>query len=342
MKYLGDYALDPDLKAVSNLEEAGLVEDSTVLVFAIPTQSMRDVLGKLKSRVQEKHLLVFTNKGIENGTYALPCDIVKEVFGKEIGDRAVFLSGPSFAVEVVQRLPTAVSVASHDLSRATWGTVESRANFFVAQRVFHAPHFRVYTTSDVVGVEIAGALKNVVAIGSGMSSGLGFQSNTRAATLTRGLAEISRIGVRLGADPLTFVGLAGVGDLFLTASSEKSRNFTVGYRLGKGETLEEIVKSIGSVAEGVETTRAAYEMIEHRSEFKDVDAPMVRLLYQILYGGMSVPEGMKLLTTRGMKSELTGLKPEALGKMTLKRRQHLLAETKLAEEVENLSLSDII
>jgi len=191
--------------------------------------------------------------------------------------------------------------------------------------VFHAPHFRVYTTTDVVGVEIAGALKNVIAIGSGMASGMGFHSNTRAMTLTRGLAEISRIGVRLGADPLTFVGLAGVGDLFLTASSEKSRNFTVGFRLGKGESLEEIVKSIGSVAEGVETTRAAYEMIEHRPELKGVDAPMLRLLYKILYGGLSVDEGVALLTSRGMKAELTGLKPETLNRLTAKRRAALEA-----------------
>ena len=154
-------------------------------------------------------------------------------------------SGPSFAKEIVKRQPTQVSVSSTSLQHAQ-ATAE----------LFHQPHFRCYVNSDPVGVELAGALKNVYAIASGVAGGLGFEANTRAGLVTRSLAEMTRIGVAYNAEPLTFLSLAGVGDLFLTCSSEKSRNFTVGYRLGKGETLEHILETLGSVAEGVDTAKS--------------------------------------------------------------------------------------
>lgn len=268
---------------------------ASVVLSSIPTQAMRKVLSDVSSKIRPDQLLIFVNKGIENSTTKLPNQICEDILGAEIAHNAAFLSGPSFAVEVVQRLPTAVSVASENPKRASW-----------CQRLFHAPHFRVYTTKDCIGVEVSGALKNVYAIGSGIAAGLNFQSNTRAALITRGLAEITRIGLKLGAQPLTFAGLSGVGDLSLTCSSEKSRNFTVGLRLGKGETLDQIIKTLGSVAEGVETTRAANDLVSQLN----VDAPMVRTLYSVLFEGLGIKEGMQQLMTREMKSELAGIQDE--------------------------------
>ncbi|KAI9006449.1 6-phosphogluconate dehydrogenase [Hyaloraphidium curvatum] len=294
-KYLGDYLLSDNLKATTELSDE-LMASATVILSSIPTQVMRKVLTDVKPKIRPEHLLIFVNKGIEGGTCLLPNEIVKEVLGEEYARNATFLSGPSFAVEVVQRFPTAVSVASENYKRAVW-----------CQTLFHAPHFRVYTTRDTIGVEITGALKNVVAIGSGTATGLGFQSNTRAMLITRGLAEITRVGLKLGADPLTFAGLSGVGDLSLTCSSDKSRNFTVGFRLGKGEKLEDIIKSLGSVAEGVETTRAAKDLVARL----DVDGgELTRYLDSVLFEGLPLKEGMKMLLTRQPKHELMGIVAE--------------------------------
>ncbi|KAJ3081733.1 hypothetical protein HK102_002170, partial [Quaeritorhiza haematococci] len=194
-KYMKDVTLSTNLKATTEIS-GEMLGSTTVVLFAIPTQHMRSILERTKPFLTPNHLLIFCNKGIEQGTLLLPHDIVKEVLGEEMGERATFLSGPSFAAEVVQRQPSCVSVASKYRSRA-----------LRTQRLFHAPHFRVYDNPDVVGVEAAGALKNVVALASGACSGLGFQNNSRAALITRGLAEIARIGVKLGANPLTFAGL---------------------------------------------------------------------------------------------------------------------------------------
>jgi glycerol-3-phosphate dehydrogenase (NAD(P)+) len=169
-----------------------------------------------------------------------------------------------------------------------------------SQKLFHAPFFRVYTSHDVVGVEISGALKNVVAIASGACSGLGFQLNARSAIITRGLAEITRIGVACGADPLTFSGLSGVGDLFLTCTSEKSRNFTVGYRVGRGEALQHVLDTLGSVAEGVNTTEGAYTLCRK----VDVDSPIVDEVYSVLYQNKDIRTSVKDLLTREASKEI--------------------------------------
>jgi len=176
---------------------------------------------------------------------------------------------------------------------------KSQAAAKLAQIIFHTPQFRVYTSDDPIGVEVAGALKNVIAIGSGIAWGVGFQLNTRAALITRGLAEITRIGVAMGANPLTFMGLSGVGDLFLTCSSEKSRNVTVGYRLGKGETLAAVLANLGSTAEGVPTTKAAFLLARKLG----VDAPITEVLYGILYENKPVREAIESLLRRVASSE---------------------------------------
>ena len=290
-KYMPNTKLSPSLKATTELDPQ-TVSGSTVIIMSIPTQHMRPVLQQIKAQLTQDHLLVFVNKGIEVSTLALPNQIVDEVCGPAISRGAVFLSGPSFAAEVVSRQPTAVSVAS-----------SLHANALRTQMLFHAPHFRVYEINDVVGVEVAGALKNVIAVACGACAGIGFRSNARAALITRGLAEITRFGVTLGADPLTFVGLSGVGDLLLTCSSEQSRNFTVGFRIGRGEALQDIVVSLGSVAEGLATAKAAF----HLARSRNVDSPITDQVFAVLYQDKPIRDAMKDLMERDPSHELRGI-----------------------------------
>ncbi|KAI8925751.1 6-phosphogluconate dehydrogenase [Entophlyctis helioformis] len=297
-KYMPNVELSPTLKATTSLS-AETLEAATVILMSIPTQHMRSILQQIRGNLSLRHLVVFVNKGIEVSTGKLPNDIAIEVCGSDIGERAAFLSGPSFAAEIVKRQPSCVSVASKS-------TLRSKRT----QRLFHAPHFRVYEIHDTVGVEVAGALKNVIALASGACSGVGFQMNSRAALITRGLAEITRFGIALGANPLTFAGLSGVGDLLLTCTSEKSRNFTVGYRLGQGETLEEIVTSLGSVAEGVATTKAAYELARRL----DVDSPITDQVYAVLYQGKPIKQAFRELMERDPSDELRGISVNAMAR----------------------------
>lgn len=286
-KYLEHIALDPKLKATSDLSPA-LVKGAEFLVLAIPTQSLRSVLEPLRPHLNLGCIIVCAVKGIENGTYAFPIEIIEQTLGADRKDKTVVLSGPSFASEVAEKQPTAVSIAC-----------KNAETNLQTQALFHSPYFRVYTTDDPIGLEVAGALKNVIALASGAAAGLGFQQNARAALLARGLAEIARIGAAMGAHPITFMGLGGVGDLFLTCTSEKSRNYTVGYRLGKGESLDEVLRTLGSVAEGVSTTKAAYDLCEKLK----VDSPIVHVVHSVLYGGSTVASGLSKLLNREMKAE---------------------------------------
>lgn len=287
-KYLKQFKLRDKISAVSVIDKE-LMKKVHVILVTIPTQHFRKGLKLISEYITKDHLLILANKGIETDTLDLPYEILKEVLGKDIAHDAVYLSGPSFAIEVMNQEPTCVTVASSNKSRAEW-----------AQEVFHDPYFRVYTSDDVIGVETAGALKNVIAIASGMCSGMGFQLNTRAALLTRGLHEITKIGVKLGANPLTFLGLSGVGDLFLTCSSEKSRNFTVGYRLGKGEKLDKIIETLGSVSEGVPTTKAAYLL----SKKLQTSTPIIDEIYKILYEDKDLKTAIYDLLTIEAQQEL--------------------------------------
>lgn len=287
-KYLNTLTLSDRIRATANVS-LGHTPPISVIVFSTPTQSMRSVLGQLKGQLTEKHLLICAAKGIELGTLKLPQEIIRDLFGDVIAKQSVFLSGPSFAAEIIAHLPTAVSMASHDASRAAW-----------AQEVFHAPHFRVYTSEDPTGLEVAGALKNVIAIAAGAAAGLGYGMNTRAALITRGLAEITRVGVAMGAHPLTFTGLGGVGDLFLTCSSEKSRNYTLGFKLGSGEALSGILTGMGSVAEGYTTAKAAKELCEQLA----VPTPIIHEVYKVLYEDKPIARAVMHLMTREAKAEL--------------------------------------
>lgn len=288
-KYLQSLYLSPTLKACGKLEP-DFVKGFQCIVLAVPTQSLRDALKPLKDSVHLDQLLISAVKGIEIGTEKLPSHVVTELFGTVISHHMVSLSGPSFAVEVAEGQPTGVTVASAVNARADW-----------AQDVFHAPTFRAYTSNDPIGIEIAGALKNVIAISVGACAGLGFQENSRATLMTRGLAEITRVGMAMGANPLTFKGLGGVGDLFLTCSSTKSRNYTVGYHLGKGKNLDSILAELGSVAEGVGTSLSAYKL----ASYLKVSAPITKAVYQVLHENHRIEKVVSQLMNRNMGPELT-------------------------------------
>ncbi|KAJ7193373.1 glycerol-3-phosphate dehydrogenase [Mycena pura] len=274
LKYLLEHDFSKNITAVGpELPDGEFVNEMDVLLFAIPTQFLRENLKILNRSLNDKAklpLLIFVNKGIEIGTDALTLEIIADTCGADVAKAATFISGPSFAKEIVRRRPTSVSVVSY---------TEAEANKTAA--LFHQPHFRCYTGSDPIGVELAGALKNVYAIAAGMSDGLGYENNTRAMIITRGLAEMTCIGTAYGASPLTFLGLAGVGDLFLTCSSSSSRNYTVGYRLGQGESLKAIISTLGSVAEGVTTANGVKRIIDKLG----VKAPIAEQVYEVLYNG---------------------------------------------------------
>ncbi|KAI6153767.1 6-phosphogluconate dehydrogenase [Pisolithus tinctorius] len=290
--YLKDHAFSTNIHALGpEIPNKETVQQMEVLLFAIPTQGIRETLTKLQPSLtgEKLPLMIFVNKGIETGTQALTLEIIADTCGSRVAREATFISGPSFAKEIVRRQPTSVSVAS---------LTESRAE--KASEVFHQPWFRCYTGRDPIGLELAGALKNVYAIAAGMADGLGFENNTRAMLITRGLAEMTKIGTAYGASPLTFLGLAGVGDLFLTCSSPSSRNYTVGYRLGKGEALEDIIRTLGSVAEGVTTAKGLKKIIDEM----DVNASIATEIYQVLYEGKDVKTSVQELMSRPPSREL--------------------------------------
>ena len=287
-KYLNSIKLDQHITAVCDLEKLNISKFSTI-VLAVPTQFLRATLTKVKGKVKDTQLIVCAAKGIEVNTEKLPSNIIEEILGDQIAHSTVALSGPSFAIEVAEEQPTGVTVASYSEKHAKR-----------AQEIFHAPKFRAYTSNDPLGLEVAGALKNIIAIAAGACAGFGFKSNSLATLITRGLAEITRIGVKLGANPLTFKGLGGVGDLFLTCSSVKSRNYSVGYALAQGKSLNTALKELGSVAEGVTTTAAAHNLAKRLN----VSSPIIDAVYQVLYEQRSIEDVLNSLLIRDAKPEI--------------------------------------
>ncbi|KAF9527747.1 glycerol-3-phosphate dehydrogenase [Crepidotus variabilis] len=290
--YLTDHEFPSTITAVGpDMPDKEFIDGMDVLLFAIPTQFLRKTLKFLRPSLDTDNLplLIFVNKGIEVGTNALTLEIIADTCGPDIAKAATFISGPSFAKEIVLRQPTSVSVASFTEEEAVKTT-----------NLFHQPHFRCYTGGDPIGLELSGALKNVYAIASGMSDGLGYQNNARAMIITRGLSEMTVIGTAYGASPLTFLGLAGVGDLFLTCSSSNSRNYTVGHRLGQGEKLDDILRTLGSVAEGVETTKGVRKIIDELG----VKAPIANAVYEVLFNGKDTRDAVKELSELPPSKEL--------------------------------------
>ena len=261
------------------------VADSDLLVMAVPTAFLRDCLNDISPALNNDRPVVSVIKGIENETFLRPSEIIGEV----LGSRAVVsLSGPSHAEEITRRLPATVVAASGDLALARR-----------VQQTFTTDRFRVYTNVDIIGVELAAALKNVIAIAAGICDGLGYGDNAKSALMTRGLVEMTRFGTSLGALPETFSGLAGMGDLITTCASPYSRNRKVGERLGAGETLDQILQSMDAVAEGVWTTRSVHELAEQQ----EIDMPITAEVFRVLFEGKPALEATDSLMMRPPRNE---------------------------------------
>jgi len=270
-----------------NLEEA--LKGAELVLAVVPSQTMRPTMEAAAKWIPEEAILCIASKGVEQNSLMTMDEVLCDVLGVENRNRIAVLSGPSFALELAQGKTTAVVVASKnpELAEKTAG-------------VFHGGNFRVYHSEDVVGVEMGGALKNVMAIACGICDGAGLGTNCRAALITRGLAEISRLSVARGANPLTLAGLAGMGDLVLTCTGDLSRNRRVGLGLGQGRSLDDILEELGQVAEGVMTARSAYNL----GRKTGVDMPITQEVYAMIYEGKPVPEALKDLLGRQRKAEL--------------------------------------
>jgi len=286
-RYLPGIELPPTLGLSSEMGEC--VPGSPVLVMATPTPYLRAVCQRLKPHLGAGHLLVNVAKGIEEGTNLLGSQLVAQVCGDGVPQAGLY--GPSHAEEVARRLPTTVVATSREV-----GLAER------VQRMFMCPTFRVYTNPDVTGVELGAALKNVIAIAAGICDGLGFGDNAKSALLTRGLAEITRLGLAMGARAETFAGLSGLGDLITTCVSPYGRNRAVGMRLARGESLDEIVASMDQVAEGVRTTRSALALARRHG----VEMPITRAVYAVLFEGRQPMDAAMELMERAPRPEHDG------------------------------------
>ncbi|MBN1655740.1 MAG: NAD(P)-dependent glycerol-3-phosphate dehydrogenase [Deltaproteobacteria bacterium] len=286
--YATELALRDTISATSDAREA--VADAEMLLFVIPVQFVRSTLKEIYGALSPGIPIVVCSKGIERGTFATMEQLFLQELSESNRQGYCVLSGPSFAQEVAKGMPTNVTLASRcpRLAKQVQSMIATRA-------------FRVYTTDDVTGVEVGGAMKNVIAIAAGASDELGFGYNTRAALITRGLAEITRLAVSLNGKPETLLGLSGVGDLFLTCTSDLSRNRLVGRSLARGRRLAEIQQEMTMVAEGVTTTDSAYQLARARG----IDLPITEQIYQVLYQDKSVPAAMAALQDRALKDEWT-------------------------------------
>lgn len=265
-----------------------VLDSAELVVTVVPTQVYRGILPEMLPFVKSNMVFVSASKGIENNTMERVSEILNEFLNPLGITKIGVISGPSFAKEVAKKFPTAVTVAFKDENVAK-----------EVQEVFACNYFRTYSNTDLTGVEFCGALKNVIAIASGMVDGLGFAMNTRAALMTRGLVEITRMGLVLGGEPTTFPGLAGMGDLVLTCTGSLSRNLKVGRELGKGKTIEEITSSMNMVAEGVKTAISVNQLVKKMG----IEMPISEKVYEIIYNGKNPKVGVKELMTRTLKSE---------------------------------------
>ncbi len=285
-RYLSGIPLPASVGATADIARA--LEGAELVVLAVPSHAMRMVAIEAKRFLHAGVPLCSVAKGIELDTLMTMCEVLEDVLPVPMHPYLTFLSGPSFAKEVARGLPTAVTIAGR------WDRITK-----LVQDAFHTRTFRPYTSADVTGVEIGGCVKNVVAIACGMSDGMGYGANARAALITRGLAEIARLAVRKGANPMTLAGLSGLGDLVLTCSSEQSRNYTVGQGLGSGKKLDEIQRAIGQVAEGVINAKSTH-VLAHKL---GVEMPISEMVYRVLYEGQGPRQAVADLMSREMKPE---------------------------------------
>lgn len=285
--YLHGITLPSNLKATSDLENA--VHHSDIIVIAVPTKAIRDLCAEINQLANNAKLIIHVSKGIEPDTLNRISEVIEEELSTDKRKAIVALSGPSHAEEVVLRHPTTITAASFDQQAAEH-----------VQDLFMNQYFRVYTNDDLVGVELGAALKNVIALAAGISDGIGYGDNAKAALITRGLAEITRLGVKMGANPLTFSGLTGLGDLIVTCTSVHSRNWKAGNLLGQGKSLDEVISGMGMVIEGVRTTKAAHQL----SVRYDVSMPLTEALYSILFDNIPPKEAVDQLMNRMKKQEI--------------------------------------
>lgn len=289
-RYLPGIILPNNIHGKTSIEEA--LNGVETAIIAVPTNAIREMMKKIVNIRTSPLTFIHVSKGIEPDTLLRISEMIEEEVPKQLLTDVVVLSGPSHAEEVSLRHPTTVTVSSKNLQAA-----EKSQDLFMNQ------HFRVYTNPDIIGVEIGGALKNIIALAAGISDGLGYGDNAKAALITRGLAEISRLGTKMGANPLTFSGLAGIGDLIVTCTSVHSRNWRAGNMLGKGHNLDEVLNNMGMVVEGVRTTKAAYQLAREY----DTKMPITEILYKILFSGVNAKQAVDQLMARLKTNEMEDL-----------------------------------
>jgi glycerol-3-phosphate dehydrogenase (NAD(P)+) len=283
--YLPNIKLRDDMKITNSIDDA--VKKARYILNAVPAQYTRAVFKEAIPYIIDEAIIISVSKGIERKTLLTVSSILKELSDHPVA----ILSGPSFAKEVIKKLPTALTLATEDKNTG-----------FILQEVFNTNNFRVYTHDDILGVEVGGALKNVMAIASGISDSLGLGNNARASLITRGLLEMTRLGIAMGAKERTFSGLAGIGDLVLTCTSPLSRNYTVGVKLGQGIKLKDFLNQTKSVAEGVATAESAYEL----SKKYNIQMPIVEQVYKVIYEDKDPALAVRDLMERSLKSEFYG------------------------------------
>jgi glycerol-3-phosphate dehydrogenase (NAD(P)+) len=284
--YLKGVALPENIVATTDIKEAA--GEASYIVLAVPSGAVRKIARDLMPYLQQDTIVVHAAKGIEPESFLRVSQILEEEWADLSFEGMAVLSGPSHAEEVAEQQPTTVAVSG------TSEQVQTRV-----QELFMNQAFRVYTNDDFLGVELGGALKNIIALGIGLTSGLGYGDNAKAALMTRGLAEITRLGTHLGASPLTFTGLSGLGDLIVTCTSEHSRNWRAGNQIGSGKSLEDVLEQMGMVVEGVRTTEAVY----HWSRSLGVEMPITEGLYKVLFEHVPPEKMAKSLMERGKKNE---------------------------------------
>lgn len=285
-RYLKDLVLPETITATTDLKEA--IKDREIVLIVIPTVGIRGIAKQLNEMVATPKLFIHASKGLEQKTYDRISEILNEEIDEEKRSAVVVLSGPSHAEEVAVQDLTSVTSASEDMDAAA-----------KIQQLFMNDYFRVYRNDDIIGVELGAALKNIIALGAGALNGLGYGDNAVAALVTRGLAEISRLGVALGAEPQTFMGLSGVGDLIVTCTSPHSRNFRAGKLIGEGLSLEDIQDNVGMAIEGLSTVIAAKELSEERG----IEMPITQAIYKVAYEEVDVEEAVVELMRREGKAE---------------------------------------
>lgn len=286
IRYFKDIVLDENIVGYKNLEEA--LDGVDAILFVVPTKVTRLVAKQVAQVLKEKVVIMHASKGLEPDSHKRISTILEEEIPAELRSEIVVVSGPSHAEETIKRDITLISAASKSMETATY-----------VQNLFSNRYFRLYTNTDVIGVETAGALKNIIAVGAGALHGLGYGDNAKAAIIARGLTEITRLGVQMGANPLTYSGLSGVGDLIVTGTSIHSRNWRAGDALGRGENLEDIERNMGMVIEGISTTKAAYELAQELGVYM----PITQAIYSVIYQGASMEQAIKTIMAGEFRAE---------------------------------------